>query len=204
MPRSHDSTVKICFVGGPGTGKSTLAHAVNVALKMRGVDCEHIPEYARTYIRQSGTPSHYLEQFPIIIGAMRREEEIEVHDMMIVDSASFIMMVYLTHYAPKGLSQDEQAKWEYHFNVMQGLARERLIWFDHIFYVPAGLFPVPLQDPSRFNPHDSVDVSAAIQTYLDANGVNYYTVAQTALQGRIDEVVAYLQETGALESSKES
>lgn len=41
------STSIINIYGGPGIGKSTAATALFVALKLRGISCEYVPEFAK-------------------------------------------------------------------------------------------------------------------------------------------------------------
>ena len=193
-------TRNVCFIGGPGTGKSTLAQEVNVALKMHGYDSEFCSEFARAYIRQTRSTSqgiHYLEQFPITLETIKREEEHQGHEFVVYDSASFVAPVYTMFYRPdfaalsaKGRAEAER-KWEFHYTIISRTARERLPRFSDVFFVPHGVFPAT-NDAYRANAHDSAALSAAFEAWLVSNGVRYHRVSADGLQNRVAEVLGVL------------
>ena len=88
---------RICFLGAPGTGKSTLAQALVPQMKLQGLDAEFQGEYGRTYLRRFGAPESLFEEFMIFNGNCQREDEMDVHDYVITDSASFNGAVYFSY-----------------------------------------------------------------------------------------------------------
>jgi len=66
------NTLVVNFWGGPGSGKSTLAAATFAELKCRGVSCELVFEYVKTWAWESRVPSKYDELY--IFGQQVRRE----------------------------------------------------------------------------------------------------------------------------------
>jgi hypothetical protein len=188
----HPNHQKIYFVGAPGTGKSTLAQAVNVALKMEGHDAEFCAEFARTYLRSSGPPVSPLEQFVILSGASDREDELKIHNFTVCDSASFLSEVYYT-YVIKRLSPDlSSAKIEQGLEEIRRLCRKRLLEAEHIFYVPPRLFDSG-PDPTRAYTEDVEWLDERFKAYLTNNGADYTVVESIDLEERVAEVMASLR-----------
>lgn len=199
----HPSFQQICFVGGPGTGKSTLAQALNVRLKLAGYDSEFCAEFARTYLRRSGPVASVFEQFVILAGASAREDELSIHQFSVSDSAAFLGEVYYQYerlLASRRGEAGDQTKLEQGLHELRRMCRKRLLKADHIFFVPGGLFDMA-SDPTRQYVGDQELLSRKIRAWLDSNDASYHVVEQHELEDRLDEVIGVLVARGAFEDS---
>lgn len=66
---------RICFFGGPGSGKSTTSAHLFAELKKRNHDVEHIPEYIKTWAHEGRKPVSY-DQFYCFAKQLRSEDVI--------------------------------------------------------------------------------------------------------------------------------
>jgi len=204
MKPAKSTACNIALVGAVGTGKTTLAQNLVLPLKLMDLDAVFVPEPARVFIRRSGPYQHYLEDFPIFLETVQQEEEMQIHDFLIYDSASFAPAAYMQYYKPKDLSIDEERKWEYCYRLMHGLARDRVSRFDQIFFVPSGRFPVQ-KDPNRpWTTEESQRMSSVLQAFLDANGVPYYEIQSATLEDRLAEALAVLHDQKLIPSLPQS
>jgi nicotinamide riboside kinase len=198
MKPAKSKACNIALVGAVGTGKTTLAQNLVLPLKLMKMDAVFVPEPARVFIRRSGPYRHYLEDFPIFLETVQQEEEMQIHDFLIYDSASFVPSAYMQYYKPKDLTEEEERKWEYCYRLMHGLARDRVERFDQVFFVPAGRFPVQ-KDPNRpWTTEESIQLSAVLKAFLDANGVEYYEVQSDNLEDRVQETLEVLHAKGLI------
>lgn len=188
---------RISFVGAPGTGKSTLAQAVSVHLKLLGHDIEYCSEYARAYLRRSGPIITPFENFVTLAGNSAREDELRIHKMAVCDSAAFVAEVYYRHdWATLPLEGISTVKLENGLDEIRRLCRRRLRSTSHIFYVPLKPFESH-EDPTRRYQDDREQLDLMMRAFLDNNDADYHTVEAIDLDQRVEEVVANLKERGA-------
>lgn len=119
-----------------------------------------------------------LENFPIFLETCQQEEELQVNDFVIYDSASFIALVYMQFYKLPDLSQTDTRKWEYTYRRLHDLTRERFARFQHIVLVPSGRFS-PGPDPTRYNAEDCGRLTDYIRAFLIANGAQFAELDRT-------------------------
>jgi hypothetical protein len=87
--------VIINFFGGPGAGKSTLATGVFTWMKMQGLNCEYVPEYAKE-LSYAGDMKTVSNQF--YVSAMQHQRIFNVYDKVdyiITDSPVLTGIVYI-------------------------------------------------------------------------------------------------------------
>lgn len=186
--------LKVALVGGPGSGKTLLAKALVIHLRLKQHDAVICDEYIREYLRDSGMIEHYGEQFPILHGSSYREDSLQsIHDIVVCDGASFFGETYMAYYRPQNMTVAEERKWEFAYDIVRRLARQRLKTFDHLFLVPKGDF-VQSVDPQRFNVDDAEEMSAALRGYLDYQRIPYTLVKTNQLEDRVVEVAGYLSD----------
>jgi nicotinamide riboside kinase len=193
---------KIAIIGGPGSGKTLLAKALVIHMRLKGYDAVPCDEYIRDYIRDSGMLQHYGEQFPILYGSSAREDGFqEVHQFVVCDGASFFAETYMAYYRPEAMSESEEKKWEFAYDIVRRLARARLKTFDQLFFVSRGNFTLSA-DPQRYNPDDAEQMGRALKGYLDYQRIPYTEILATELDARVAEISKYLAELKWIDLSR--
>ena len=182
----------VTFVGAVGSGKTTLAQSLVLPLKLMEVDAVFVPEPVRIFLRRSGPYSHYLEDFPIFMETVQQEEEMQLHNFLVYDSASFVSAAYMQFYRPHDLTEADQQKWEYCYRLLYGLARNRIKHFQQIFYVPSGRFPLQEDPNRRWSIEEALRLDVVIKSFLDANGIQYHAIESVRPEERLEEVCQVL------------
>lgn len=82
-------------IGVPGTGKSTVAQALQVDMGSTDLITAVCPEYAREWIHRVGPPEHVAFQQQILFKQKRREETLaESCELLFCDSPLFHCYIY--------------------------------------------------------------------------------------------------------------
>lgn len=102
MPKSK----KVCIIGPPGSGKTTLCLDISSSLKKRHFNVEMVDESVRRDIHQNGPPDNASEQFRIRVGQVEQEDAVPKNvDYLVIDSGSippyFYGVVYNKHNDPR-------------------------------------------------------------------------------------------------------
>jgi len=190
--------INVAFVGAVGSGKTTLAQGVVLPLKLMDIDAVFVSEPARIFLRRSGPYSHYLEDFPIFLETSQQEEEMQEHQFLVYDSASFVAAAYMQFHHPRDLNQAEEQKWEYCYRLLYGLARDRIQHFQQIFYVPSGKFPLGEDPHRRWKEEEAAGLDRVLHAFLDANSVPYHEVQSVDINQRLQEICSVLKEGGLI------
>jgi cytidylate kinase len=190
------STIRIAIVGAPGTGKSTLAGALVPQIKCLHLDVEFCREAARDYLLRTGETESPLEQLIMMSAGIDREDELEVHDYVVGDSATFLSDVYFSYMRYKAGRLDADPKLDYAQTEIARVSRERLRRFHHIFYVPEQDFG-RVKDPTRIYTEDQSVLGRMIRGYMDSNLVNYHVVKAVGVDRRVREVMKVLEARSA-------
>lgn len=87
--------------GGPGSGKSTNAAGVFYEMKLRGINCELVGEYAKDMTWREMPAESFLDQFYITAKQNHRLERLRGKvDYVITDSPILQGLVYTEKYYP--------------------------------------------------------------------------------------------------------
>lgn len=187
---------RIAFIGAPGTGKSTLAGALVPQIKCLHLDVEFCREAARDYLLRTGDTESPLEQFIMMSDGIKREDELDVHDYVVCDSATFLSDVYFSYMRHRADRLGRDLKLDYAQTEIARVSRERLHRFHHIFYVPVQDFG-QVKDPSRIYTEHQELISRMMRAYLDVNLVDYHVVKGVGVDKRVREVMKVLEARGA-------
>ena len=92
----------INLIGGPGSGKSTTAAGLFNLMKLQGIKCELVVEYAKEVVYEGRKPD---DQLYILAQQNRRLRRLQGHvDYVITDSPLLLSIIYASDY-PESLSQ---------------------------------------------------------------------------------------------------
>ncbi len=189
---------KICVIGGPSSGKTTVALELGVRLKMMGYEVHFVLEYATHYINRNGRPTSIFEQGFIFQGQKDEEGYIEQNskcDFLVCGSASFLTCVYTRHFRPgPNAKKDELQKYNYVLKTLDKWARERtLASYDFIFFLPS---EIPFQKNSvrwQDNIEEAKKIADQIEGYLKMEGRQYHRISGS-FKTRINKMLKILKE----------
>ncbi len=127
---------KICVVGAPSTGKTTLAGALVNELKKRGHSVEWAKEYARDFILEQGAPKGIEDQLLIVQGQIKKEKEAESKNprFIVCDGTPFICYIYCFLHRPK-----EEERLSSYNKILEEIWREvedGIYNYDYVFFLP--------------------------------------------------------------------
>jgi len=123
----------IGVIGVPGTGKSTIAQALQVDMGSTDLATAVCPEYAREWINRVGPPEHVAFQQQILFKQKRREDTLsESCDVLFCDSPLFHCYIYGMLIANTGSLQEMKVVRNlYKWAVLDNLNR-----YDALIYLP--------------------------------------------------------------------
>lgn len=157
---------KIAIVGGPSSGKTSLALKVTAALKTQDHNVEHCTEYARTYIGKTGPITSPWEEFPIFYNQEMRENQLcEKYDLVVCDSGGFLPFIYAQH---ADIADLPRAKFIYLFRKLYRHALESLSEYALVFHLPS-VFKVFNDGIRVHNDEQSYNIAAEIHGFLSTH-----------------------------------
>lgn len=189
---------KIAIIGGPSAGKTLVALAVGIQLKLRRFIVRFVLEYATEYIIRNGNPKNVFEQMAIFCGQRDEEwykEELPEGDFLVTDAASFLACIYARHFRPKAdAGREEIQKYNYVIKTLDKWARERtLSTYDYVFLVPLEFgFQ---KDGIRWqaDEKESKKIADEIESFLKVERKQYYCVSGS-LEERVGKILAIIME----------
>ena len=165
---------KICFVGGPSTGKTTLAKAVAEELNKKNYSVELVEEFARDFIADKGQINEPVAQLTIARGQKERETLAYSRnpEFVVCDCATFLCPVYF-HFLNDGAIDQNEAK------ALKKIEDE--LWreiggemgaYDFVFFLPVEF--APEQDGVRLYTDQMENISNRIKEFLDLHNIKYH------------------------------
>ncbi|MFZ5651938.1 MAG: AAA family ATPase [Bacillota bacterium] len=173
-------TKKCAFLGGPGTGKTTLIKQLDVDYSMAGYVSSVCLEFARTYIIRYGPPTSIFEQFLLYEGQKQLEEELSHCDIIFGDNATILNYVYGLLLCDFGNPKEVYALMKLYEWAMKDVAGYE------IFYIPRE-FAFYTDGVIYQNEETAIQVDNKIRNFLDIMNVPY-TVVSGDMDHRIKTV----------------
>lgn len=173
---------KICFVGGPSTGKSTSARHLAGELIKRNYSAELVGEFARDYIIKHGPIKSPGEQLYIVRGQKEKEKMARSRspEFIVCDVPSFLSHVYF-HFLNDGVIDKKEAE------ILEKIEKE--LWqeisgeiynYDFVFFLPPEI--TPEQDGVRLYTDKIEEISNRIDKFLHTHGIKHHD-----LNGSVEE-----------------
>ena len=165
---------KICFVGGPSTGKTTLAKALAMELAKKNYSAEIVDEFARDFIANKGQINKPVAQLVIARGQKEREALAYGRnpEFIICDCATFLCPVYF-HFLNDGIIDQNEA--EALEKIEDELWREigdEISTYDFVFFLPVEF--TPEQDGVRLYTDQIENISNRIKEFLNSHNIKHY------------------------------
>jgi nicotinamide riboside kinase len=167
---------KICFVGAPSTGKSTIAKVLAKKLKNDGYTVEIAREYARDFIFENKEVRDANDQLFIAKGQKQREEEAAMKnpDFVVCDCAVFLSYVYASLHEPAKRDSTKDLKYK---QVLKEIEKEigSAFWgYDFVFFLPP---EIPIEnDGVRLYTDKILEISEKIKNLMAEKKIDYFEV----------------------------
>ena len=180
------STIKrIALLGGPSTGKSTLAARLFSELKDRGIQTELVQEYAREHINRLGKVNNILTQY-LFYEKQRQKEDIipETIEYIITDSPTILCYIYAVYYAIIGdVDHQELLVDMYSKTIRDGLNRYHKIYFleSNRPYVKDGT--------RTQTKEESKEIGENIRKFLDLHKIPYKSIQSPETDLRVELII---------------
>jgi len=167
---------KICFVGAPSTGKSTLAGIIAKRLERAGYKTELVSEYARDFIVEHGKIKKAEDQILIAKGQKKREEEAAQKNpqFIICDCAVFLARIYASLFKPNSKNSNEILNYKKALKEIDREIKEEIGGYHYIFFLPP---EIPAEeDGVRLYTDKIFEISDKIKEFLISEKINYLEV----------------------------
>ena len=168
---------KISFIGGPCTGKTTLALETVAHLRKKGVNAVYVYEYAREFILRHKTTPTAEQQIEIC------KHQIELEDLyaqgakiLIAEIPVFIGLIYSLHHRGIPCHQTEAVSDIFNRLNLSLSLRDFIRQYDHLFLLHGNLnFQ---KDPGRAHGQkESKIIHQNIVGFLDHHQIPYHELS---------------------------
>lgn len=168
---------KICFVGAPSSGKTTLVKALERHLSGSSLSVEAVYEYARDFIANHGKPRSVDDQLKIVQGQIEKESK-ATSDITLCDSASFLSYTYTKFYFPDSDRLPE----------IKNLVVDHAQSYDAIFYIPR-MFSLEYDGIRYQTEWEAAELDHMIFVDMVNLGLSFVTINTDSINNRIKTVV---------------
>ena len=170
---------KICFVGGPSTGKTTLAKCLTEELIKKNYSAELVGECARDYIVEHGAIKGPEAQLCIVRGQKEKEKIAcsRNSEFLICDVPTFLSQVYFNFLNDGIIDKDEQEKLKKIEEELWQEIKSEINSYDFVFFLPP---EIPIEkDGVRLFTDQIENISSRIDKFLHSHDIKHHELTGT-------------------------
>lgn len=188
-------TKKIGLIGGPGSGKTILAHQICAELRKQNKDARVVLEYATEYIRDYGPPCSTFDQLIIFLEQTEAEQKWKGYcEYLISESPPFLVCCYAQILKEIIIKTDGEKKHQYLIRKLYAWARENSIpSFDLIIFLP----PVWKLQKDKIRTQTSSkqmkDISRIIKSFLVYEQIKHKAIGAKDDKKRIHQAMQFIK-----------
>lgn len=184
---------KICMIGAPGSGKTTLAHSVFSTLKQRGINAELSHEWIRNDVQMSGAMQSVWEQYRTRNHQKELEDAIPKSvDMLISDAGTISMYFFAVHYINPENSRERLVLQDMYRYLLDDIYLNR---YDLILYLPTQP-NINTDDGTRFQDQEDIEMldMHMRMIFTKLHKTNSIYAIEGPMDGRHDIVMKIIEE----------
>lgn len=124
----------VAFIGGPGSGKTTLACSLKEFFMLNNISTDVCTEYAREFVFEYGFPESPFAQYKLALKQKKREDLLcqGTNKYIFSDSPIWLSYVYcLLLIKPDGTKQDRAVIWD----VYKEFVVKQMHRYHRVYYV---------------------------------------------------------------------
>ena len=185
---------KICFVGGPSTGKSTLAKQLTEELIKQNRSVELVGESARDYIIKHGTIEGPQAQLAICRDQKEREKIAKSRnpEFLVCDVPIFLSQIYFDFLKDKIFDKNKAEELKKMRKEIGREIEDKINSYDFVFFLPPEL--PPQEDGVRLYTDQIEHISERIDKFLHSNNIKHYDLSGT-VKDRMAKAFKIIQNT---------
>lgn len=175
------NTLVVNIFGGPGTGKSTAAAYIFARLKMKGIDCEYVTEYAKDKVWENNSEAFRNQ---IYIGGKQSFKISRCAgkvDVIVTDSPILLSAAYET----KNPHYRDTMIYEFNKYVNFNILMKRVVNYDH--------------NGRNQNEKEALEIDRRIEELIETNseeGVVKCTPFEEDLNRMVDYILYIIKDNG--------
>lgn len=181
--------IKIGLLGGPSSGKSTLAAALFAELKELGWKTEQVQEYAREFINKNGAITNILNQYLLYEKQSEKESIVpETIEYLITDSPTILSLIYAIHYATP-VNRDHQ---QMIINLYEKFIKYDRLNYDYLFLLPS-IRNYVIDGTRTQTAKEATELGNKIKIFLDLHNMKYSLLHNKETKIRVQSIIQQLK-----------